>query len=160
MTKKYLNPLLFLVIFLVLFASQALGGPTITFQPISFNTGVSYNDIFVTSKVIETLQKSEIPFYVSNEGTIYVEEKNEKIINSNNPTKGLGLIQFPELSRATIYMALLSAKGIDFFPSKSGDDKYFNIYYRNEDSKKISKEVRPLYIKALSSGVLINKKEK
>ena len=157
-TNLTLATSLVLLVYLLL-TSRSFADTTITFQPISFNKGVSYNDIFVTSKVIETLQKNKIPFYISNEGIIYVEEKNEKIINVNNPTKGLGLTQFPELSRATLFMALLSAKGIEFTPSKSGDNKYFNVYYKVEDQEKISNEIMRVFIETIASGVLINGNE-
>jgi len=160
MTKNYQTLTLSIVLLIhFLLPYQSFAEPTITYQPTSFSKGVSFNDIFLTSKVIETLQKRKTPFYVSNEGIIYVEEKNEGIINANNPTKGLGLTQFPELSRATVFMALLSAKGINYIPSKSGDNKYFNVYYKAEDQKKISKEIMPVYLKTITSGVLINENE-
>ena len=158
--NSHFSPIITFILGIVLIASSAFSDPLVSQQPISFSKGASFNDIFVTSKIIEILQQNNIPHFVSNEGVIYVEEKNESIINTDNPTKGLGLIQFSELSRATIYMALLSAKGIEYIPSKSGDNKYFNVYYHIEDNEEINKEVQPLYIETLSSGVLINIKEK
>ncbi len=160
MTMNLRNNIIPLTLYIIVFFNvQTLYGQTVTLQPTTFNKGVSYNDIFVTSKVIETLIKLDIPFYVSNEGIVYVEEKNEKVIDVNDPTEGLGLTQFPELSKATSFMALLAGQNIEYFPAKSGDNKYYNIYYSEEDQEKISQYIMPVFIKATKSGLLFNYKK-
>ena len=161
MITKYPVHIFTFVLLLSLSYSQiTLADPRISYQPISFNKGISYNDIFVTYKMIEYLHNKNIPFYVSNEGVIYVEEKNENKIHRNDPTDGLGLIQFPDISKATVFMSLLIEKEIEFFPTRSGGSKYFNIYYQDEKDEVISNEIMPLFRKMLESGAMFSNEKK